>query len=211
MPIFLLAPPAMIIHQEKTGIDEKAKSVVRQIEDLEKVIGAYPPNINSKEEHEAIKAKYDKALKDVNELMQSHPKELRFLFQRAYLQSMGHNMNEVGAFERSAKDFEELLQKNPKSVSGHIEFGMLLVNADPKFAQKAETLFRRAQQLAGNKLIEDAQRGIFFALYYQAKMKAALVQADLLIQNWPGVEQYAKLRQITSDALARAEKNEEGK
>ena len=202
----LLVLPMLVCMQPADKLGETLNSFEQQLQKLDEVIGAFPPNIKTKEELETVRGSYNKLLTSLDEAIKANPTVIQFLFQRGYLQSMGHNMDVPGAFEASARDLALVVDRDPNHVPARIELGMLLVNAKAELAPKAEELFRRAQELSGNKPLEDAQRGIFFALYYQGRMKSALAQANLLVKNWPSVEQYSKLRQLTSDVLARTSK-----
>jgi hypothetical protein len=87
-----------------------------------------------------------------------------------------------------------------------LELAELWVNSNPALAPKAEQLFRAAQCYSKNKPLERAQRGIFFALYYQGKMNEALAQSDYLIQTWPQSGQYQQLNKMVLGVLARNNK-----
>lgn len=76
----------------------------------------------------------------------------------------------------------------------------LWVNSRPDLAGRAELLFRAAQCNRGDKPLEEAQRGLFFAFYYQGKFNDAWRQARYLTQTWPEVKNYAQFVEIGAKA-----------
>jgi len=59
----------------------------------------------------------------------------------------------------------------------------------------------------GRQPLKEAQQGIFFALYYQGKVKEAFKQSAYLVKTWPQNEQYLKLKEITRTVLGRSKKD----
>lgn len=172
-----------------------------RIRALEPIIGAHPPNIRSREEFEVVKKRYDDLKSELDGLITASPKDQNLLFMRGYLQSMGHNIDYPGAWQGSTDDLKSVLNANPAHVLAILELAKLWVNSEPELAPNAEKLFRSAQCYKGSEPIEEAQRGIFFALYYQGKMKDALWQSEYLRQTWPRNEQYRQFNEMTRAAL----------
>jgi hypothetical protein len=186
-----------------------AESLPDRIKSLEPIIGGHPPNIRSEEEFNSVKKKYEALKAELDSLLLKQPNGADLLFLRGHLQSMGHNFDYPGAWEGSTDDLRKLLKANPSHVPALLELGNLWVNSNPQLAPNAEQLFRGAQCYYGSQPLEPAQRGVFFALYYQGKMKEALKQSAYLVKTWPKKEQYRRLNEMTRTVLARAEKNGE--
>jgi hypothetical protein len=97
-----------------------------------------------------------------------------------------------------------VLNTNPSHIPAILELAKLWVNSNPALAPNAEKLFRGAQCYKGNEPLEEAQKGLFFAFYYQGKMKEALMQSEYLKQTWPQNGQYRQLNEMTRAVLSRA-------
>jgi tetratricopeptide (TPR) repeat protein len=180
--------------------------VVAGLEDLDKVIGCYPPNINSEQERKQVEQKYDTALTTLNDQLKTKPDDAGLLLKRACLQRLGSNLDRKGALEAAEKDLLTILKTKPKHEGALIELGTLYVNSNPQLAPKAEALFKRAQEAHGKDLLEPAQNGLFFAYYFQAHMKEALAQTELMAKAWPDNKQYPHLRELIQEVIDRAEK-----
>ena len=168
-----------------------------RIAKLEPMIGVHPPNIKSDKELDRIKKRYLQFKSELDSLLAKKPKDQELLYLRGHLQSMGHNFDYPGAWQGSTDDLKALLSENPGHIRGILELANLWVNSDPDLASNAESLYRGAQCYTGKKPLEEAQRGIFFALYFQGKFKEALRQSEYLKQTWPQEERYNKLNEIT--------------
>lgn len=175
-----------------------------QIHALEPIIGGFPPNIKNEKEADKVKKRYAEIKSELDTLLHAHADDQDLLFMRGLLQSMGHNFDYPGAFQGSTDDFTTLLKINPAQVQAQVELANLWVNSDKNLAPEAEKLFRGAQCYTGSEPLEDAQRGIFFALYYQGNVEEALRQSEYLMQTWPENAQYKDFNKMTLSVLARS-------
>lgn len=180
------------------------ESLMDRIKGLEPIIGAHPPNIKNTEEFETVKKRYDELKAELDGLLTSNPKDLNLLFMRGYLQSMGHNLDYPGAWQGATDDLKAVLNSNPADIPAMLQLGKLWVDSDTALAPSSEKLFRAAQCNKGLEPLEEAQRGLFFAFYYQGKMRDALRQSEYLKQAWPKNEQYQRLNEMTRTVLSRA-------
>ena len=182
-----------------------AVNVDEEIAALEQVVGEYPPQINSEGELKAIESRYLKVKEQLNTALAQDPKNIALLLKRGHLQAMGHNLDyHPGAWEAAESDLKQFLRYEPNHVEALLELGMPYVNSHPSFAPKAQGLFLSAQEAHGKEPLEPAQRGLFFALYYQGKMHEAHAQAMHLVNTWPSVDGYKNLLSITDEVLNRA-------
>lgn len=184
--------------------------LAERIRKLEPIIGNFPPAINNdteknnvKKEYEAIKAELDVLLEQT-----TYDSGLHLHYLRGSLQGMGHNFDYPLAAEGAVEDFQAVLKREPNHILSLLDMGRLLVNSRPELAPDAEKLFLTSQCAHGNKPLEEAQRGLFFALYYQGRMAEALRQANYLATIWPKETQYQKLVDMTNSVIGRA--NESG-
>jgi len=86
----LLVLPMLVCMQPADKLGETLNSFEQQLQKLDEVIGAFPPNIKTKEELETVRGSYNKLLTSLDEAIKANPTVIQFLFQRGYLQSMGH-------------------------------------------------------------------------------------------------------------------------
>jgi len=116
---------------------------------------------------------------------------------------MGHNLDYPGAWEGATADLTEALKINPNVLPAILALAHLWVNSRPDLAKNAEELFRAAQCNMGEKPLEEAQNGLFFALYYQGRIKEAYSQAQLLKQTWPNNPEYGTLLDTARSVLVK--------
>jgi len=132
------------------------------------------------------------------------PSDMHLLFLRGHLQSMGHNLDAAGAWEGATADLTSVLKHNPHHQAALLELGKLWVNSRPDLSKNAEILFRQAQCESGNTPLEEAQRGVFIAMYYQGKMAEAYQQAQFLHQQWPEEHSYTDFADMALANLKRS-------
>lgn len=184
------------------GVDALAAgSFEERLHALEPTIGHYPAEMKHKAGARAVKAQYEALKKDLDAALASRPKDEKLLYQRGYLQSMGHNFDYPGAWEGATADLTAALKIAPNDVPAILALGHLWVNSRPDLAKNAEELFRAAQCYTGEAPLEAAQNGLFFALYYQGKLKEAYDQAQFLKHNWPNDPAYGSLVETVRSVL----------
>jgi len=181
-----------------------AEPLMDRIKGLEPIIGAHPPNIRSPEDLEAVKKRYEGLKAELDSLLTANPKDQDLRFMRGHLQSMGHNFDYPGAWQGATDDLKAILDSNPGHIRALLELGRLWVNSDPALAPNAEKLFRAAQCYQGSEPLEEAQSGLFFAFYYQGKMRDALRQSEYLRRTWPENGQYRRFNETARAVLSRA-------
>jgi hypothetical protein len=181
-----------------------AASVDEDFAALEEIADAFPPKISTKEEKAKALALYSRVKLQFDKDVKGHPGDKQILLKRARLESFGHNLDVKGAFEEAQRDFLALLKQDSNFEPAMLALARLWVNTNPQYAPQAEKLFRAVQCRHGNEPVEEAQRGLFFALYYQGRMLEAKRQIEFLTARWPDNEAYKRLREATSAVLARA-------
>ncbi len=180
-----------------------AVEVDQSISELEKYIGGYPPNIDSETTKKHVVSLYESTKAELDKQLAKQPKSEALLFQRGNLQSMGHNMDYQDAWKGAEADLKLLLTLNPNHIAGVLELGNMYVNTGPEYSEKAMNLFIAAQCLSGSEPNEVAQRGLFFAFYYQGKIPAAYKQLQILNKYWPGNETYQHLEKMTWERFSK--------
>ena len=155
-----------------------------QLEALSTNLDSFPAQFKDKQEEKNVATHY-KALKaTLDKLLKQTPNNEELLFYRGKLQSMGHNADYKGAWQGATDDLSKLLKINPANVPALVLLGSHWVNSHIELAPNAEHLFIAAQCYQETELLEDAQRGLFFALYYQGKTEDAAKQAKFLADTW---------------------------
>ncbi|MFY9655028.1 MAG: hypothetical protein WAK01_00360 [Methylocystis sp.] len=178
-----------------------AASFEERLRSLELSIGHYPADIKGETGARAVKAQYEALKNDLDAELRSRPKDEKLLYERGYLQSMGHNFDYPGAWEGATADLMAALKLNPNDVPAILALAHLWVNSRPDLAKNAEELFRAAQCNEGEKPLEEAQNGLFFALYYQGKIREAYGQAQFLAHSWPENPAYGRLLETARSVL----------
>jgi tetratricopeptide (TPR) repeat protein len=183
----------------------RAASLEDRIHALEPVIGHYPANIKDVRQARDVKVQYEALKRELDAAISARPNDEKLLekllVERGVLQSMGHNFDYPDAWDGATKDLTAALKKNPNNVPAILALADLWVNSRPDLARDAEALFRAAQCYTGDTPLEEAQRGMFFALYYQGKIKEAASQAQYLKQTWPDNQTYPSFVEIGRTAL----------
>jgi len=175
----------------------RAEDFGERLRALEPAIGHYPADIKDPAE---VKARYDALKADLDTALAQNPGDEKVLAQRGYLQAMGHNADYAGAWEGATKDLTAALEKDPNDVFAILSLANLWVNSRPDLAGRAELLYRGAQCNLGDTPLEEAQRGLFFAFYYQGKFQDAWRQARYLSQTWPDVQAYKTFVELGAKA-----------
>ena len=178
-----------------------AGSFEERLRALQPTIGHYPAEIKDEKGAAAVKAEYEALKKELDAALLSRPRDEKLLYQRGYLQSMGHNFDYPGAWEGATADLTAALKIDPSDVPAILALAHLWVNSRPDLAKNAEELFRAAQCNMRDKPLEEAQNGLFFALYYQGKLKEAYTQAQFLKQTWPENPAYGSLLETARSIL----------
>lgn len=181
----------------------ESPALAERIAGLEPFIGAYPPTFASEAEAKAVLARYDALKQELDAQIKTSPGDLDLLFLRGELQALGHNADRQGAWDGATADLQQVLRAQPQHVPALLALGRLWVNSRPDLAPKAENLFRAAQCFTGEVPLEEAQRGMFFAFYFQGRMQAALQQSEYLVKTWPDVKRYRELSDMVRSVVAR--------
>jgi tetratricopeptide (TPR) repeat protein len=179
-----------------------ANDFAARIEALEPAIGRFPPDFK-KTSKAAIQAQYEKLKRELDAAVLAAPKDETLLAQRGYLQSLGHNFDTRGAWEGATQDLTAAIKMNPRDTRAILNLANLWVNSRPDLAKNAENLFRAAQCNAGVEPLEEAQRGLFFALHYQGRFAEAYTQAQFLAKRWPEVTAYGGFLDMERSVLSR--------
>jgi hypothetical protein len=180
-----------------TGV--RAEDFMERLRALEPMIGHYPADIKGDKDAAEVKARYEALKGDLDKALAQESGSEKLLAQRGYLQAMGHNADYAGAWDGATKE-TDALGKDPNDVFAILALANLWVNSRPDLAVRAEMLYRAAQCNLGDAPLEEAQRGLFFAFYYQGKFQEAWRQARYLTQTWPQVKGYQTFVEIGGKA-----------
>ena len=180
----------------------------QEISALAPILESYPPQFASQQDHDATVARYKRLMSRLDQAVTKHPKDWEVLYRRAAVETFGHNLDMDGAFAAAERDFLTLIDHVP-SERIILDLGNLWVNSNPMNAPRAEKAFLAAQCLHGTVPPEEAQRGLFFAYYYQGRMQDAKERTAFLRAHWPDEKVYQEMDDNTAEVLKR--NNEEVK
>lgn len=209
--IFLIAiltcliSSSLLVSQARAGdspeLLQALKASDAQLDSLGKTIGGYPPKFSGAAEKQQVETQLKATLKNLNDLALKNPNHagIELRLGDAYL--MAHNLDWPNAGENAEKNLKQSIEHNPSDARAHEVLGRLFVNSNPELAPAAEKEFNKVLELAnGNKgLMAAAYQGLFFANYYQGKMKEAVAQADLYLKIDPSDAGIKKLRDIAQE------------
>lgn len=184
-----------------------AENIAPIMDELHQLLDVYPPKITTPEQKTAIQAKYQHVKDVLDQAVSDKPDDIDMLYRRASLQSMGHNLDIRGAYEGAEKDYVSVLKRDPVYEPAILGLARMWVNSSPQKAPAAEGLFRGLQCLHQDIPFEEAQRGLFFAFYYQGRIEEAKRQAEFLVYQWPNVALYHNLDDTVGAVLKRAGKS----
>lgn len=187
------------------SINTLAENEDSDLKSLESVLGSYPPAINSDQQKNEVIEKYESLKKKYDLSLMSTPNSEEILYKRGLLQSFGHNMDYPNAWSGADEDLRSVLNINPSNVRAILDLANLYVNSNPDLAPKAELLYKGAQCFLDPEPEEKAQRGLFFAYFYQGELDLAYKQTLVLNKLWPK-NGYEKLVDMSTSVLKR--KNE---
>lgn len=185
------------------AVAAKGPAVDDEIAALEQVIGAYPPHFASDKQKRDVIKTYKRVKARLDAAVKARPDDVEALYRRGILQSLGHNMDYSGAYAGAERDFRQVLDRDPKHQGAILDLADLWVNSSPELAPRAEMLYRAAQCLQGRQPLERAQRGMFFALYYQGRIEEAKQQTEYLVKQWPDQPAYGDMDQMVESVMTR--------
>lgn len=201
--LFTIALFALAVCASPYGIAEDLSAIKTQITALSDNLGNFPAQFKDAQEAARIASRYKTIKTSLDKLLEKNPNDEELLFYRGKLQNMGHNADYQGAWQGATDDLAKLLKINPSNIPALLLLANHWVNSEISFAPKAEKLYIAAQCYHGVEPLEEAQRGLFFALYYQGKLQDAVRQAKFLTDKWSEIPEYKTLFSMTLDVLAK--------
>jgi hypothetical protein len=178
-----------------------------RLQQLEPYLDRYPPELSGDQQRRSVLSTYQALKAELDVQVAAHPTDPALLYLRGRLQRFGHNLDQPGTWLGATHDLRAVLTINPWHVPALLDLGTLWVHSWPALAPNAEALLRTAQCYHGSQPLEVAQRGVFFALYFQGKVREAARQADYLQRTWPGRDEYARLQEMVLSVLARQDRD----
>jgi len=198
---FLMVSPIGVAFSQTSSPEiPELKAIDSQIDNFYQSLDGFPPHFENDAQKQKTEANLKSTLKILNDLAQKYPDNLKIETRLGECYRMAHNLDWKGAWEDSERHLKKAISIKPQEPYPHLILARLYVNTDPRFAPAAEKEFHKVLELSGGKagLEEDAHRGLFFANYYQGKMKEAVAEADLYLKSHPENVEIKKLRDIAA-------------
>ena len=125
------------------------------------------------------------------------------------LYGLGHNLDKETMFEKAETHLKHSIELNPNLFDSHVELGDLYVNSGLGKAEDAQNEFYKALDLAKNDNERaGAHNGLYFAFYYQGKMREALSAADDYLFIYPENETMRGLKKLVVEEINSGAKKE---
>lgn len=182
---------------------QDVRPTLERLRQLEVHLDRYPPDLGGDRQRRAIVASYQELKTQLDAQVSATPTDPVPRYWRGRLQRFGHNLDLPGAWLGSTHDLRTVLAMDPSHVPALLDLGTLWVHSWPALAPNAESLLRTAQCHHGAQPLEVAQRGVFFALYFQGKVREAVQQIDYMQQVWPEHDEYTRLGEMAHADLGR--------
>ena len=201
--LFTIAVFALAVLMSSDCLAQDLSTIKDQITALSDHLASFPAQFKDAQEAASVASSYKTIKASLDKLLEQSPNNEELLFYRGKLQNMGHNADYAGAWQGATDDLTKLLKLNPSNIPALLLLANHWVNSEISFAPKAEKLYLAAQCYHGVEPLEEAQRGFFFALYYQGKIQDAVRQAKYLADTWSETPEYKTLFSMTRDILAK--------
>jgi tetratricopeptide (TPR) repeat protein len=201
--IFTIAIFTLLVWTHHYCVAEDLSAIDTQINALSNNLGGFPAQFKNDQEKASVTSKYKSIKASLDKLLEKNPNDEQLLFYRGKLQNMGHNADYKGAWQGANDDLVKLLKINPSNVPALTLLANHWVNSEIGFASRAEKLYIAAQCYHGDEPLEEVQRGLFFAFYYQGKIQEAAKQARFLTDKWSEIPEYKTLSSMALEVLAK--------
>ena len=117
-----------------------------------------------------------------------------------------HLFDEPGAWEESERLLTLAVTRDPKFTPAHVSLGQLYLTGGFDWAPRAERAFVHALEESGGTPLPAAQKGLFFAYYYQGRWADAVRQADRYLALEGADVDVAKMREMAHTNMKQGEK-----
>lgn len=179
--------------------------LAERVQQMAPLLDRYPPTFESDQQRQAVLRDYQALKSELDAGLRQSSNDAELLYLRGRLQRYGHNMDVGEAWLGATRDLRTALMLAPSHVPSLLELGQLWVYSWPALAPNAEMLLRSAQCHHGDEPLEPAQRGLFFALYFQNRLGEAARQIEYLRSTWPAREEYTRLQLLTRSDIGSPE------
>lgn len=179
--------------------------LAERVQQMAPLLDRYPPSFESDQQRRRVLQDYQVLKSELDAGLRQSSNDAELLYLRGRLQRYGHNMDVGEAWLGATRDLRTALMLVPSHVPSLLELGQLWVYSWPALAPNAEMLLRSAQCHHGDEPLEAAQRGLFFALYFQSRLGEAARQIEYLRSTWPDRDEYARLQQLTRTDISSSE------
>lgn len=198
-PIAVPPEPPMAVREHQRAMAELG----RALDELEPVIGDWPPAVSDETDRHHVFAKWRAALERAQALDRPGAQDPAVLWLVASTWRQGHNLEVKGAAEMARSRFEQCIAVDPAFVECHRGLGRLLLASKPEHAAEAEQHLRHARELYAPSVHPDLERQIALALVMQGKTDEALAHLDGYLVEQPGDVRTRELRGWIADGKLR--------
>ncbi|HEY0064453.1 MAG TPA: hypothetical protein VGC21_20215 [Telluria sp.] len=171
------------------------EEVVPMVHSLNKILGSYPPKLNTKEERAKAFTLWERSLQQAWQIEKQEPNSENALFLLSELYRLGHNLDVSDTAPRATETVDRCVEKYPDSVRCHFSAAYLYLSLNPSTLPKAMKSLERLRAMSAPRVNSEVERGIFFAHLYAGDKEKASAQLDYVVSvnpTTPWVEQGRK-------------------
>jgi len=192
---------------ERTEPVHSMKELRTIVEQLNPVIGVYPPTFTSPEEKEQVYEKWKDAFLDLQVYLNEQGDTESTLWTAAELARQGHNMDIDKAGLMAGDTIERCLEKFPKSVICH--FSAIDYYASIRVTSDSISRMRRSLEFLRKKFAPKINQNVeekFVQLYlYEGEKEAARAQVAKCLKYFPKSKNRSKLVQLQQELSGKSD------
>ena len=178
---------------ERMESSRSIEEILRKANQLNSIIGRYPPSYKTEEEREKTYNLWVDLLLDVSALGENS-EELLFLHSQLYRQ--GHNMDVRSAAHKSEKYIKACIAKYKKSEKCHLEATFLYLQVGPPNLKLAKKSLKTLSKMYKPNLNEEVEAGYVFLYLYSRDEKRALKQIEKYLSKFSSSSRAAMFQKI---------------
>jgi tetratricopeptide (TPR) repeat protein len=184
---------------EKKNSFRNFESLNREVANLNKYIGSYPPRFSGEDEREYIYQLWLELASDAEAYAKSLNRDEKSIYILGELYRQGHNMDVRGSAERALSSLSECLNKYPNSVACHLSASYFYLSIGQAYLDSAEKSLSFLRSHYSPKLNTEVEAGYAFLYLYRQDVPSAKSQLGKYITTFPNSSRTPFFKKILSE------------